>query len=273
MQSDSFRGWLAFVTGGGTGIGFACAQAIVAAGGNVAIAGRRVDVLEQAVERLAERATAVQCDISDTESVQRAVATAEERCGPLRLAVNSAYSAMVGSFLETPADLFAMTTNATLNGTYRSMQAEAKAMRAAGGGSIVNISSVAAARSGRWESAYSASKAGVDMLTRVAADEWGQYGIRVNSVLPGLVKTETAAPLTEDPVVRDGFVRQTPLARLGEPHEIASLVRFLLSDEAAFITGQCICVDGGLSLRGLPEPEHGQVLRRMIPDFFADGEP
>ena len=81
-----------------------------------------------------------------TESVQRAVEIAGERCGTLRLAVNSAYSAMVGSFLETPADLFAMTTNATLNGTYRSMQAEAKAMRAAGGGSIVNISSVAAAR-------------------------------------------------------------------------------------------------------------------------------
>ena len=180
---------------------------------------------------------------------------------------------MVGSFLETPADLFAMTTDATLNGTYRSMQAEARAMRAAGGGSIVNISSVAAARSGRWESAYSASKAGVDMLTRVAADEWGQYGIRVNSVLPGLINTATAAPLTEDPVVRDGFVRQTPLARLGEPDEIATFVAFMLSDEAAFVTGQCICVDGGLSLRGLPEPEHGRSLRGMIPDFFADGEP
>ena len=166
-----------------------------------------------------------------------------------------------------------MTTDATLNGTYRSMQAEARAMRAAGGGSIVNISSVAAARSGRWESAYSASKAGVDMLTRVAADEWGQYGIRVNSVLPGLIETATAAPLTEDPVVRDGFVRQTPLARLGEPDEIATFVAFMLSDEAAFVTGQCICVDGGLSLRGLPEPEHGRSLRGMIPDFFADGEP
>ena len=106
------------------------------------------------------------------------------------------YQAMVGSFLGTPPDLFAMTTDATLNGTYRAMQAEGTAMRAAGGGSIVNISSVASARSGRWESAYSASKAGVDMLTRVAADEWGQYGIRVNSVLPGLITTETASPLT-----------------------------------------------------------------------------
>src|SRR3954470_754996 len=273
VGTDTLRGQAAFVTGGGTGIGFACAQAIVEAGGKVAIAGRRIDVLDEAVERLGEQATAVQCDISDTESVQRAVAIAVERCGSLDLAVNSAYSAMVGSFLETPADLFAATTDATLNGTYRSMQAEATAMRVAGGGSIVNISSIAAARSGRWESAYSASKAGVDMLTRVAADEWGQYGIRVNSVLPGLIKTDTAAPLTEDPVVRDGFVRQTPLGRLGEPHEIATFVAFLLSDDASFMTGQCVCVDGGLSLRGVPEPEHGRSLRGMIPDFFADGEP
>ncbi len=164
-----------------------------------------------------------------------------------------------------------MTTDATLNGTNQSMQAEALAMRDAGGGSIVNISSVAGARSGRWESAYSASKAGVDMLTKVAADEWGEHGIRVNSVLPGLIKTDTASPLTEDPATRDGFIRQTPLARLGEPSDIASSVVFLLSDEAAFITGQCVCVDGGLSLRGLPEPEHGNLLRRLIPDFFEAG--
>ena len=105
MGGDMLRDQAAFVTGGGTGIGFACAKAIVEAGGLVAIAGRRADVLDEAVEKLGERATAVQCDISLTESVQRAVEIAGERCGALRLAVNSAYSAMVGSFLETPADL------------------------------------------------------------------------------------------------------------------------------------------------------------------------
>jgi NAD(P)-dependent dehydrogenase (short-subunit alcohol dehydrogenase family) len=268
-----FEGRSAFVTGGGTGIGLACAEAIVARGGTVTIAGRRSEVLESAVDTLGDRADWVACDIADTESVDQAVRMAVERHGQLNLAVNSAYGAMVGSFLETPADLFAMTTNTTLNGTYRSMQAEARAMRSTGGGSIVNISSVAAARSGRWESAYSAAKVGVDMLTRVAADEWGQYAIRVNSVLPGLIKTETASPLTEDAATRDGFIRQTPLGRLGEPAEIATFVAFLLSDDAAFVTGQCICVDGGLSLRGLPEPEHGRLLRTLIPDFFTDGEP
>ena len=268
-----FEGRSAFVTGGGTGIGFACAEEIVARGGTVTIAGRRTDVLELASDALGARAGWVECDITSTDSVNDAVAVAVERHGALHLAVNSAYGAMVGSFLATPPELFASTTDSTLNGTYRSLQAEAKAIRDAGGGCIVNISSVAAARSGRWESAYSAAKAGVDMLTRVAADEWGQYGIRVNSVLPGLIKTDTAAPLTEDSASREGFIRQTPLARLGEPQDIARSVAFLLSDDAAFVTGQCLCVDGGLSLRGLPEPEHGRLLRSLIPDFFEGDEP
>lgn len=265
-----FDGKAAFVTGGGTGIGFACAKAIVGGGGLVTIAGRRADVLKLAASELGGRAAWVTCDITDTQSVHDAVQAVVERHGALHLAVNSAYQAMVGSFLATPPELFAMTTDATLNGTYRAMQAEASAIRAAGGGSIVNISSVASARSGRWESAYSASKAGVDMLTRVAADEWGQYNIRVNSVLPGLIKTATAAPLTDDGATREGFIRQTPLGRLGEPEEIARCVAFLLSDAASFITGQCIGVDGGLGLRGLPEPEHGDLLRSLIPDFFAE---
>lgn len=264
-----FKGRSAFVTGGGTGIGLACAEAIVERGGSVTIAGRRTEVLEAAADRLGERASWVACDVTSTESVEQAIATAVECFGPLSLAVNSAFQAMVGSILGTPADLFALTTEGTLNGTFRALQAEAGAMVDAGG-AIVNISSVAGVRSGRWEGAYSASKAGIDMLTRVAADELGHFGIRVNSVLPGLITTDNAAPLTDEPVVRAGFVRQTPLERLGDPEDVARCVAFLLSDEASFITGQCIGVDGGLSLRGLPEPEHGDVLRRLVPDFFAD---
>ncbi len=266
------EGQSAFITGGGTGIGLACARRLVQQGAAVVIAGRRVDVLEAAAEELGADAGWVACDVTDSASVERAVAAAVERNGPLRLAVNSAYQAMLGSMLATPPDLFAMTTDGTLNGTYRAMQYEGRSMVAGGGGSIVNISSVAAARTSRWEAAYAASKTGVDVLTRVAADEWGGHGIRVNSVLPGLIRTDTAAPLTDDAATQDGFVRQTPLGRLGDPDDIARVVSFLLSDDASFLTGQCICVDGGLSLRGVPEPEHGTVLRSLVPDFFADDD-
>lgn len=265
-----FEGKSAFITGGGTGIGLACAEVIVERGGVVTLAGRRTDVLAGAARALGDAASWVACDITDSSSVQQAIETAVERNGPLRLAVNSAFQAMVGSILGTPADLFAMTTDGILNGTFRALQVEGQAMVDAGGGSVVNISSVAAARSGRWESAYAASKVGVDMLTRVAADEWGHFGIRVNSVLPGLITTENAAPLTDDPGVHAGFRRQTPLGRLGSPVDVARCVAFLLSDEADFITGQCLGVDGGLSLRGIPEPEHGNVLRDLVPDFFPD---
>lgn len=109
----------AFVTGGGTGIGFACAEAILSRGGAVTIAGRRSEVLKAAADTLGDRASWVVCDVTQTESVNHAVAV--ERNGPLHMAVNSAFGAMVGSFLATPPDLFAMTTESTLNGTYRSM--------------------------------------------------------------------------------------------------------------------------------------------------------
>ena len=263
----------AFITGGGSGIGYACAADIVQHGGLVTIAGRRVNVLEQAAERLGPSATWVQCDVTNTDSVNAAVATAIDRHGPLHLAVNAAFGAIIGSALATPPDLFAWTVDTTLTGLFRSIQAEGAAIRAAGGGSIVNISSVAAERSGRWEIAYSAAKAGVNMLTRVAADEWGAFGIRVNAVLPGLTTTETAAALTDDADLTRAFVRNTPLGRLAEPADIARFVTALLGDDAAFVTGQCIAVDGGLSLRGVPEPEHGSRIKQLLPDFFAPGEP
>ena len=110
------------------------------------------------------------------------------------------------------------------------------------------------------------------MLTRVVADEWGYAGVRGNSVLPGLILTGTAAPLTENVAVREGFMRQTPLGRLGEPADLARCIAFLLSDDANLFAGQCWGVDGGLSLRGIPAAVRGDVLRELILDFFPDAE-
>jgi NAD(P)-dependent dehydrogenase (short-subunit alcohol dehydrogenase family) len=243
----------AFITGGGTGIGLACARAIAGGGGRVMLAGRRADVLRAAAADIGERAAWVVCDITSDDAVEEAVATAVSRLGPLRRAVNSAGMPAAGSVLNsTSAELLAaLDTNVA--GTFRCLRAEARAMKSAGGGSIVNVSSIAAELTHRWMTAYCASKAAVNMLTRCAADDLGEHGIRVNAVMPSLVPTDMAAPLVgvEDSVRE--YLRRMPLARLGSVDDVAQLVAFLLSDEASWITGQCIPVDGGHTLRQGPD--------------------
>ncbi len=248
-----FDGKVGFVTGGGTGIGLACAEAIVEGGGRVMIAARREEVLRGAAARLGERADWVRCDVTDDRSVEDAIAATCERLGPLQLAVNSAASGSGGDILRAPAADFGRALDTDLTGVYRCMRAEALAMKEAGGGSIVNISSIAGVLTHRWMTAYCAAKAGVNMLTRCAADDLGEYGIRVNAVMPSLVDTPLASILTGDEWVREEYLGRIPLRRLGEPGDVGSFVASLLSDDAGWVTGQCIGVDGGHTVRGGPD--------------------
>jgi NAD(P)-dependent dehydrogenase (short-subunit alcohol dehydrogenase family) len=259
--SGRFAGRVAFVSGGGTGIGLACARALVEGGARVLIAGRREDVLEQAAAALGPQAAFARCDVTDDESVEAAVA-ATGRLGPLRLAVNAAGTGNVGSVLNGPAKEFQALLDTNLTGVYRCLRAEARAMKAAGGGAIVNVSSIAGALTHRWMSAYCASKAGVNMLTRCAADDLGEHGVRVNAVMPSLVPTELTAMMVGNAQVTEEYLRRMPIARLGTPEDVAALTAFLLSDEASWISGQVIGVDGGHTIRQGPDlqPLFAQVL-------------
>ena len=251
-MSGRFDGRTALVTGGGTGIGFACARALVAGGARVTIAGRREDVLAKAAAELGGGTAIVRCDVTSDADVEAAVAAAE-RQGPLRLAVNAAGTGNVGSVLNGPVPEFQALIDTNLTGVYRSLRAEAIAMQRAGGGAIVNVSSIAGALTHRWMSAYCASKAGVNMLSACAADDLGEHGIRVNAVMPSLVPTELTGMLVDNPAVVEEYLRRMPVARLGTPEDVANLVAFLLSEESGWITGQAIAVDGGHTIRQGPD--------------------
>jgi NAD(P)-dependent dehydrogenase (short-subunit alcohol dehydrogenase family) len=251
--AKQLQGRVAFVTGGGTGIGLACAREIVARGGSVLLAGRRADVLEKAAASLGEAAAFAVCDVTSDASVEAALARALERFGALQLAVNAAGTGSIGSVLNSSSEEFARVLDTNLTGVFRCLRAEARAMRAGGGGSIVNVSSIAGALTHRWMTAYCAAKAGLDMLTRCAADDLGEHGIRVNAVLPGLTRTDLAAPLVDNADARAEYLRLMPVSRIGDPEDVAPLVAFLLGDEAGWITGQCIGVDGGHTIRKGPD--------------------
>jgi NAD(P)-dependent dehydrogenase (short-subunit alcohol dehydrogenase family) len=247
-----FTGKVGFVTAGATGIGFACAQTIIEGGGRVMICARREDTLREAAEALGENAAWVACDVTSDESVDAAVAATVERFGPIQLAVNSAGTGGAGPILDITTEDFERVLDANLTGAFRCLRAEGRVMKEAGGGSIVNISSIAAALTHPWMSSYCVSKAGLDMLTRCAADELGEFGIRVNSVLPGVVKTPMAAMLTDQDISREEYLRRMPIQRVGRPEDIGAAAGFLLSDSAGWVTGQSFAVDGGHTLRQGP---------------------
>jgi NAD(P)-dependent dehydrogenase (short-subunit alcohol dehydrogenase family) len=257
--SRSLAGYAAFVTGGGSGIGLACATRLAADGATVTITGRSADRLAAGVAAIEEAAPgadvrSVPADVTDEDTLAAAVAAAAEPTGRLDgIVVSAGGSETIGPLTQVDAGAWRRTVDLNLTGTLLTIKHGARIMARQGGGSIVAISSVAGAVTHRWFGAYGPAKAGIDMLCRVAADELGASGIRVNSVRPGLTRTDLVEAITAPGPVLDDYLACTPLGRIGEPEDVANLVRFLLGPEASWITGENISVDGGHAVRRGPD--------------------
>jgi NAD(P)-dependent dehydrogenase (short-subunit alcohol dehydrogenase family) len=247
VQHD-LAGWVALVVGGASGIGEACARALSMAGADVVVADLAVNGAQQIADGLVDRpgrAVAAQVDVTDPASVDALGAMISDDFGRLDLAVNSAG---IGSTNQPvshhDAQAWRRTIAANLEGTFLSMRMELGLMQQTGGGAVVNIASILAHRGLAGASAYVAAKHGVIGLTRSAALECAESGIRVNSVSPGFIETPLLVKRNDD-AARARLGASHPVSRLGLPDEVANVVLWLLCGSASFITGADYAVDGG----------------------------
>jgi 7-alpha-hydroxysteroid dehydrogenase len=262
------------VTGGGSGIGKGVAAAIAASGGDVMIVGRNADRLAAAADELnaaavGEAGTVMYepADVTNEDEVAGVVEAATAWHGRLNGVVHCAGGSLtIGPLTQIDSEGWRKTVDLNVNGAMYVLKHSAREMVNAGGGSFVGISSIASSNTHRWFGPYGPSKAALDHLMMLAADELGASWVRVNSIRPGLIKTDMVAPILDSPEISADYAASTPLPRHGEVEDIANAAVFLLSDAAAWITGQVINVDGGHCLRRGPD-----MSSMLAPVFGAEG--
>lgn len=247
------EGKVCVVTGAGQGIGRAIAMVFAREGGKVVVADFNAEAGEETVQLIKDaggEAAFVEGDVSKEESVKATMEFAVATYGGLDVACNSAaVSRGSGPIHLYEKSVFDQTLDMCLTNTWLCMKYQIPIMLESGGGSIVNISSNASLRGQAFNTAYAAAKSGVNVLTKSSAAEYGDQGIRINAVSPGVIRTPTLELYFEEhPGMADGLKKKALMKRLGEPEEIAEAVLFLASDRASFITGQLLSVDGGGAL-------------------------
>lgn len=239
---------IAFVTGASRGIGRACAQSLAAAGHTVILAARDLEKLEQAAEEVrAAGGTAhtVRLDLSSAESIQQAFAKAKE-IGPVTILVNNAGVTRDGLALRMKKEDWDTVLQTNLTGAFLCIQQVMQGMMKERWGRIINISSVVGESGNAGQANYVASKAGLVGLTKTLALELGSRNITVNAVTPGFIETDMTAGLPEE--VKQKMLAGIPLKRFGQPADVAAAVRYLAGEEAGYVTGSVLRVNGGMYL-------------------------
>ena len=254
FRSQLLAGKSAIITGGGSGINFAIAKRFAAYGASVALIGRTKQKLDSAAEEIAKtgvKASGHPADVRDYDALAAAIKAARDEHGPIDLVVCGAAGNFPAPALGMSANGFKAVIDIDLLGTFNTCRAVFEHLRRPGA-SIINISAMQAFTPMPLQAHVCAAKAGVDMLTKCLAIEWGGQGVRVNSIAPGAVDdTEGMRRLAPTPEIREQFTKGVPLRRFGTKDEIADLAIFLSSDGARFITGAIVVCDGGQSLAGL----------------------
>jgi NAD(P)-dependent dehydrogenase (short-subunit alcohol dehydrogenase family) len=247
MQPQSLEGRTAIVTGASRGIGAAIARALDGAGARVALVARDRDALEAVAAGLANEPVVLAADLADPDVPARIVSEASERLGSLDALVNNAAVAARAPTEELDAALVDRLYAVNVRAPLLLIAALVPGMVSRGSGVIISISSGSAVVGTPRRAAYAATKGAIDAATRSLAIELGPHGIRVNSVAPGVVDTEMWARNKAIPGVVEEIEALTPLRRWATPEDIADVVAFLASDAARFVTGETVCVDGGLA--------------------------
>ncbi|WP_208300550.1 SDR family oxidoreductase [Mycobacterium sp. DL592] len=268
----SFEDRTYLVTGGGSGIGKGVAEGLAKAGARVVIVGRGADRLAATVDEIKAGGPAGDvryepADVTNEDQVAAVVDAATAWNGRLHGVVHCAGgSQTIGPITQMDSEGWRATVDLNINGSMYVLKHSAQALVRGGGGSFVAISSIASSNTHRWFGPYGVTKAGLDHLVQLAADELGPSWVRVNGIRPGLIRTELVQMVLDSPEISGDYAECTPLPRPGEVDDVANTALFLLSDAAQWVTGQIIGVDGGQSLRR--GPDYSAMLE---PAFGADG--
>jgi len=247
----SLKGKVALVTGASRGIGKAIALEMAKSGADLVVVSRKIETIEKTAEEIraaGRKAVAVAAHIGRLEDIANVVAKAKEAYGKIDILVNNAATnPTMDPAIDASDRAWDSIMNLNLKGLFFLAQAVARVMKEHGGGVIINVSSVAGVTPDILP-IYSISKAGVNMATKVMAQQWAPFGIRANTLSPGQTKTQFSEALWGNPDIYKVIMDRTPLKRIADPQDMANAAVFLASDKASFITGQNLLVDGGLSI-------------------------